>query len=75
MQEYEHRLPKQGEVFQVTGPDGKTATLKRSGREWCLTWDNPTEGKRARWGNAEQIREDIETFRLVGNIQRSGSRW
>lgn len=63
-------LPKKNEVIVITGPNGKQAVLRKnsSGRDYNLRKFGLT---RVRFGNAKQIREDVEHFRTYGVLPLS----
>lgn len=56
-------LPKKGEEVIITGYEKATAVLRKAGRDWSLRC-----GRRVRWGNAQEIREDIKHFQEYGKL-------
>lgn len=67
-------MPKRGERITIEGPGGAVAVLKRcsGSRDFHLAKVGVTD--HSRFGNAEHIRQDIEHFKLCGNLPR-GERW
>jgi hypothetical protein len=67
-------LPAKGETLTVSAC-GQTLTVRRNscGRDWhCFI----VTGGRTRFGNADEIRQDIEYFRQSGALPpRSGNSW
>lgn len=58
------KLPKKGEEIEISA-HGKTMTIKpaSSRGEWVMKL-----GSRVRWGNREQVAQDIEHFRKMGAL-------
>ena len=56
-------LPKKGEEAIIIGYGKVTAVLRKAGRDWSLRC-----GRRVRWGNAQEIGEDIAYFREYGKL-------